>query len=221
MREHPILFNTENVKAILDGRKTQTRRVIKPQPPNDALIKEHIGVAGYWIPYTADVRLMNSAQGSRKDDCGWYCPYGQVGDKLWVRETWATEKRLDFYRPSEMRNAATIALWYMTNDTQFDRPEQEMGKIRPSIFMPRWASRITLEITGVRVERVQEISNKDANAEGFPWHGIGATLQFGYRQPLTWFSDLWNSLNAKRGYGWDTNCWVWVIEFKKVDNAQI
>jgi len=174
MSEHPILFNTDMVKAILDGRKTQTRRIIKPQP------------------FLGD-KFQNYEPQVGK------CPYGYEGDRLWVRETFAEPfgKGMGvIYRADYGENLHT---W------------------KPSIFMPRWASRITLEVTAVRVERLQEISGKDAQQEGFPWHGIGATLQFGYRPPLTWFSDLWDSLNAKRGYGWSNNPWVWCISFRKIE----
>ncbi len=208
IKERPIIFNTAMVQAILNDSKSQTRRIIKPQPPVDALMKEHSSVGGYWLPYTADGRLMNSAQGSRKNDCGWYCPYGQVGDRLWVRETWKHQENLITFKADN--GVKSVAF-------NFGRPI--IDKWRPSIFMPRWASRITLEITDIRVERVQEITVEDAIAEGcMPYFEGGDTLFIGretFHPARGLFRTLWDSLNAKRGYGWDTNCWVWVIGFKK------
>jgi len=247
MKAHPIILSAEMVRAILEGRKTQTRRIVKPQPPLDALIKEHSGVAGYWIPYTADGRLMNSAQGSRKNDCGWYCPYGQVGDHLWVRETFVLESDAEYgYSEDELKRIGVDRpikseisdgdYYHLIPHYRATEPEPNIvppwvddfdDKTRwsPAIFMPRWASRITLEITGLRVERLQEITDVDIRAEGMGFAGIvpaqTAMLATGTNNlkdlqvalNKAEFMDLWDSLNAKRGYGWDTNPFVWVIEF--------
>ena len=195
----------DHPQKILDGTKTMTRRVIKPQPPVDASMKEHSQVGGYWIPYTADGRLMNSAQGSRKNDCGWYCPYGQVGDGLWVRETWMH------------RSIPSIAKPQSPDSIYYKATNPEVGEAfiwKPSIHMPRWASRITLEITEIRVERLQEISWRDCQREG----AVPEKAPFSVHcEP--WrdaFERLWDSLNAKRGFSWESNPWVWVIGFKVV-----
>lgn len=149
MTDRPILFSAEMVRAILDGRKTQTRRVIKPQPPAEA----------------ESVLRQLYSQDAPKNDGAWtwwagkpqkpitkplFCPYGKPGDLLWVRETWA---------PLKSGNVDFAADWS-------DMMQKYAGKWRPSIHMPRWASRITLRITGVRVERLQDISEDDAWAEG-------------------------------------------------------
>lgn len=173
MKERPILFSGEMVRAILDGRKTQTRRVIKPQGE----------------PYTIeDVDVLK-------------CPYGIPGDRLWVRETFADLRGMGFGHK-----------WAYRADTpegsESDRIRIGYGvRWKPSIHMPRWASRITLEITDIRVERVQDITYIDAKAEGVEY-------EKGYTDPREAFATLWNSINAKRDYGWAMNPWVWIIEFK-------
>jgi hypothetical protein len=146
------------------------------------------------------------------------CRYGQVGDKLWFKEAWATEKRLDHLEPSEIGNAAIVPLWYKADDNPVIDGEPERGKWRSGRFMPKWAARIWLEITKVRVEKLQEITEEDAKAEGCPsimTRDINYQLIDGVI-PTFWFEEKWNDLNTKRGYGWDSNCWVWVLEFKKV-----
>ncbi len=184
MKESPILFNSEMVRAVLSGQKTQTRRVIK---------LNHAGRAGRagrnWHLDDSDVIKA--------------CPYGQRGDQLWVRETWAVEESLNKDAPSKFSKWPT---WFMADDSYycnsrqfgFDRGSSK-GRWRPSIHMPRWASRIQLEITELRAERVQDISNEDAVAEGI-------RAPFGEADA---FGDLWNAINEKRGFGWALNPWVW------------
>lgn len=168
MKEKPIIFSTEMVRAILDGRKTQTRRVIK-----DKYIKSR------WHDAEGEHILA-------------VCPY-EAGDRLWVRETWVPSFHgLDcLYKADEASNELF-----------------PVNKWKPSIHMPRWASRINLKITEVRAERINDISTEDCMAEGLeqriPYEG------FRYR-----FRRLWDSINAKRGYSWESNPWVWVIEFKR------
>jgi hypothetical protein len=185
MKERPILFSGPMVQAILDGRKTQTRRVVKPQPE----YWEQTG--GYHYPL--DKKPYRGAPVGRVRSIDEYrCPYGQPGDRLWVRETWHQ------YAGGEVIYRADYG------------PESYQAGAkgwRPSIFMPRWASRITLEITGVRVERVQDISADDARAEGVSAPDV---------LPRSKFATLWDSINAKRGYGWDMNPWCWCVEFKAV-----
>lgn len=175
MKERPILFSGPMVRAILDGRKTMTRRVIKNVP--------EILMTGKAIP-----ELM----GAYKKAWVTTCPYGQPGDRLWVREKWAC---LD---PTK-RTRVLYAVDRGPKDYLWHSP----------IFMPRWASRLTREITAVRVERVQDITEEDAWAEGF-------NDDDGYSSARMWFMNIWDSINAKRGYGWDANPWVWVISFKRI-----
>jgi len=210
MKERPILFNTEMVKAILDGRKTMTRRVLKPQPYMER------GVIR-WQPrkgYDLNIEHLNQSLINK------LCPYGQVGQRLWVRETWNVyDIGYDNYNggwevgyplsyiPKEKPRQCCLS-YYATDD------DPTVSNWRPSTHMPRWASRITLEITEVRVERVQEITEEDANAEGNPFPRMGGK---GSLPPIWWFKELWDSLNAKRGYGWEVNPWVWVLDFRKVE----
>lgn len=181
MKEHPILFSSPMVLAIMGGKKTQTRRVMKPQPQD---MDEWSGLNEY-----TDGRYgFQTATG-----IDYFCTYGRPGDRLWVRETYNGNKE--------------VGLAYRATN-----PELNGCPWRPSIFMPRWASRITLEIVSVRVERLNDISEEDAMAEGVtrpPYYSAAPHYQI-------WFRNLWDSINAKRGYSWDSNPWVWVIEFKRV-----
>ncbi|WP_020208262.1 hypothetical protein [Gilvimarinus chinensis] len=204
MNTKPILFNAEMVRAILDGRKTQTRREVKP---------------AYDKGFDVDLAPCEIAgevnQSGRALDL---CPLGGVGALLWVRETFSGEYWLSDVKPSERllvphpgRLASlTPETWYWADGS----PEHGDWEIpRPSIHMPRWASRLTLEITSVRVERLQDISESDAKAEGAcsaPCTGYPfpcAQLPKSYRAG---FKGLWDSLYKN----WDANPWVWVIEFK-------
>ena len=205
MKERPILFSGEMVRAILDGRKTQTRRAFYYPFPSDEFIgmDEFFGCA--------------HAMFEHGDVC---CPYGQVGDRLWVREAWRTSSIYDHLSPCKIPTDASLQFEADTSAIKY--LGEHPGKIRPSIFMPRWASRITLEIVNVQAERVQNISNDDAKAEGvipewddFDHNSLHADYdgEQAYRMA---FERLWDSINAKRGVGWDANPHVWVIEFKAV-----
>jgi len=164
MQTKPISFKPHEVIGTLDGRQTQFRRAMKPQPPTKwGGISERFAIS-------------------------LHCPFGQVGDRLWVRETFAPCDFGDYMYRADYGQLSDVAI-----------------KWKPSIHMPRMASRITLEITGVRVERLQDISEEDAITEGIPYQGnqfdtIGA------------FSDLWNSVYSN----WDANPWVWVVEFSNL-----
>ena len=178
MNEHPILFSTEMIRAILDGRKTQTRRVIKPQYP-----KFSHGFGGCFFCGDGDDGIIEVAGVL-------YCPYGVPGDTLWVREMWAMADNGHTYYRADYPASIPMRATKLFGGTGW----------KPSIHMPRSASRLTLEVINVRVERVQEISEEDAIAEGV------ASVDL--------FASLWDTINAKRGYAWDTNPWVWVVEFK-------
>jgi hypothetical protein len=194
-KETGIIMSGNHPKLILDGLKTQTRRVIIPQPI-------HIEVCGGEAILYKD----------HDNEIKWKY---QVGGRLWVRETWAAEKRLDYLSPSELGSAADVALWYKADASQ--RSLLERGKWRPSLFMPRWASRILLEITEIRVERLREISEADAEAEGLNPAEYDNPNAYADLPCTNQFGKLWDSLNAKRGYGWETNPWVWRISFKRIE----
>jgi len=226
--ERPILFSAPMVRAILEGRKTQTRRIVKPQPDLTKL-GETVGPQGqrYYGKNAKQIESNGEWQFSIPGAAlyPWRSPYGQPGDRLWVRETFYCDdghypdgvpdscqwrevegKRLSI--PLEEKRAEMLESMYYRADgePQFEAPE---GPIpwRPSIFMPRWASRITLEVTGVRVERLQSISEADAAAEGV-YTDPACPAYDAYRV-------LWDQINAKLA-PWASNPWVWVIEFKRV-----
>lgn len=201
MKEKPIMMCGDMVRATLRevDPKTQTRRVIKPQPNEAWTVQGPRVIEGFY------------ADGDCKSDLR--CPYGQPGDRLWVRETWAHE--------TDFGTATGKALYRADGDNRETECGMPTDKWRPSIYMPRWASRITLEIVGVRVERVQDITEYDAMAEGIDAEhadGLGfvAIGPNGYRPFVTAFRELWDSINAKRGYGWSVNPFVWVVEFKRI-----
>lgn len=204
MKEYPILFSGAMVRAILDGRKTQTRRVVKPQPLVQRGYPEpfpkHVG-SGRWHWYFNDPRDgMTGLYDSERDATQFcQCPYGQPGDRLWVRET--------FYLETVHCQVCT---WYRAD------PENDLhdGFWKPSIFMPRSACRILLEIVSVRVDRLNEISREDVIAEGIKMRGCSLAEDVSMLIPD--YASLWDSLNAKRGFGWAVNPWVSVIEFKRV-----
>lgn len=179
--ERPILFRGPMVRAILQGRKTQTRRVVK----NLDLIEDWDMLDGR----TVDVGFSDEYGDWHKTADA--CPYGQPGDRLWVRECFG------------------LHYGYVYRATNKTAPS---GGWKPSIHMPRAASRITLEIVSVRVEMVQEITDEDALAEGVTLRGC--TRFEG--EPVLEYKYLWDSINSKRGYGWVCNPLVWVIEFRRV-----
>ena len=178
--ERPIIFSSPMVRAILDGRKTQTRRLVKPQPKIILAVHSDASITTERIFRSGDQRI--------------HCPYGQPGDRLWVRETFSLSGNGYFFR------------------ADVPQPETVKYSWNPSIHMPRWASRITLEIINIRVERLQEISEKDANAEG-----VGTLFKYGMPagRSIDCFHALWDSINAKRA-PWASNPFVWVIEFKLI-----
>lgn len=192
MKERPILFSSKMVRAILEGRKTQTRRVIKPQPE-----QYEAKPWGHFLGW-------KGTRGWKIEDLARHCPYGKSGDRLWVRESHKIIKE-DIYCGDV--NLRPKGVYYRATDKYLEDPVWT-----PSIHMPRWASRITLEIKNIRVERVQDISENESWKEGAPVKHI----PFKFPRADIWFLELWDSINKKRGYGWDVNPWVWVIEFEVV-----
>ncbi|KDF06520.1 hypothetical protein AF41_03275 [Citrobacter sp. MGH 55] len=197
-----MIFNGEMVRAILDGRKTQTRRIVKVQPDTpefglrriiESSIANEIGMY-FWS--------QEDARGIKARSKQFYCPYGDVGDRIWVRETFSPV-------PDHEEPAGCSALLYAADGNG------PYGKWVPSIHMPRWASRLTLEITGVRVERLRDLSEDDAKSEGITPPSCGVLPGWEYRIN---FRDLWMSIYGADN--WEANPWVWVIEFKVVPNVQ-
>ena len=204
------------VRAILDGIKTMTRRVITPQPGDK--IWEHQFPSGIW-------GWMSNLSHKYGMSTAHLCPYGGVGDRLWVRETWYWNC-VNPIESEPLEHRSSFIAYRADGEfaEQFQNWEKD-DKWRPSIFMPRWASRITQEITSLRVERLQDITWEDTHKEGIlrfdrdnpdPTNsGMGynrgaSGLPMRY-ESIAAFMDLWDSINAKRGYGWERNPWVWVI----------
>jgi hypothetical protein len=219
MTERPILFKGEMVRAILDGRKTQTRRVMKPPPkPTPA---DFPGPAGHWWPSQKHKSMLGVEREMQKWKglAGSACPYGDTGDLLWVRETWGAVWPADEpvpLRQCEIEYRADLPPGCTDRPGEWPADEgngPEVPKWRPSIHMPRWASRITLRITDIRVERLQDITEDDAWAEGCDpvVHPDGA-VDCGTRK--TTFASLWNKINGPGA--WGANPWVWVMAFERV-----
>jgi len=206
MKERPILFSSPMVRALLDGSKTQTRRAIKIQP--------HIDSMGNFI-----WNEMNFGQEIGGEPCvrnfiKFHCPYGKIGDRLWVRETWAkakshTSSHIFYKADGDNQQGKQFALSYTERE----------NKWRPSIHMFRDYSRINLEITAVRVERLNDISDADAKAEGVlqvesdgyqNYDGTGGY----WGSAVNSFETLWESINGTGS--WQANPWVWVVEFKRI-----
>jgi len=207
-QEHGIIMSGNHPRLILDGTKTMTRRTygLKEinEHPNLAQFKG-ITVLG---EYAFEIDLQDGTTTMKYIKC----PYGQVGDRLYCKETWAVDKLWDNEKPSEVNHLASV--WYAT-----DYMGDWVGKTRPSIFMPRWASRITLEITELRAERLQEIIPSDVTREGLGWDITTLSISNDEEMEqnlIKQFQELWDSLNAKRGYSWGTNLFCWVISFKVV-----
>ena len=216
MKERPILFSGAMVQAILDGRKTQTRRVVNYDLASN--------LEDGWGKEVQKIETDDTPMGGLP--VTEWCPYGMVGDRLWVRETFAL---LSHDATQELNPMKTDdgCLWFRADPTDKHVWDCELDKWkwRPSIHMPRWASRITLEITAVRVDRLQDITEADARAEGcnrielgpfevggMPVHPMTST----YKEA---FKGLWDSINGKRKVcTWNDNPWVWVVEFKKEQN---
>ncbi|HBK4816020.1 hypothetical protein [Enterobacter asburiae] len=216
MIERGMIFNDEMVRAILDGRKTQTRRIMKVQPDTpefglrriiESSIANEIGMY-FWS--------QEDARGIKARSKQFFCPFGDVGDRIWVRETWAeagaSAPDLTLYRANYPAHVPT----HYENV-----PPAEDVRWTPSIHMPRWASRILLEITDVRVEQLKSISEEEARSEGVAQlrEGFWKHYQPGWTQHQLSargsFATLWESIY---GFGeWDRNPWVWVIEFKRIE----
>ena len=225
MKERPILFSGPMVRAIMEGRKTQTRRVVKDVSADCELFIDS-GDGFFQQCYRDNSGAIHSKSWLSK------CPYGIPGDRLWVRETFAIATGPPPDVPMDADNTAVVyrASW------DVEVPETPLdGAWKPSIHMPRWASRINLEITGVMVERLQEINCDDAIAEGTDWKTCptyqsveslkeqvtASRVGRPYFPVLTidyvgGYKKLWESINGPGS--WDKNPWVWVVKFRRIDN---
>jgi hypothetical protein len=206
VKERPILFSGPMVRAILGGSKTQTRRPVMPQPSFNDVIRPEGEI---WKGLLANVHCR--------------CPFGQPGDRLWVRETaWYDDcfGGRAFFENGDVVQKGEGIISKAPHPCSREMFEAcGLQKCRPSIHMPRWASRLTLEVTAVRVERISEISERDAQAEGVafpaPYSGIGGKT---HPTCIDAFRVLWDEINGRRtGYTWADNPWVWAIKFRRVD----
>jgi len=239
MKERPILFTGPMVRAILDGSKTQTRRIVKPQP-FDRSYSRHDHRMAYASGRVADGDEIDGFYAYSTSSGGEWrarCPYGQPGDRLWVRETWLEDPEDDgTWHYTQYMGCKGSPLSEIPK--KFRKPEHCIYREgwdgvdlrwRPSIHMPRWASRILLEIVSVRVERLQAIGDNDALTEGVERvennYGNGpAYCDYGmknqddtaewFNSPVDSYQSLWESINGAGS--WDANPWVWVVEFKRV-----
>jgi hypothetical protein len=211
MKERPILFSAPMVRAILAGTKTQTRRAVKLPHENRLGVWEPTRFGGPTGGRTAFGKTIPEQGGIWHTRTGDHlaCPYGQSGDRLWVRETWAAPHS-DDARPPRFIHCDWTQIHYAAT-------EERGGLLwRPSIHMPRWASRITLEITSVRVERLQDITNEDARAEGvLPEYAEQCVSRGHPYTAIPLFLSLWSSVNGTESLA--VNPWVWVVEFKRVE----
>ncbi|EPJ1409006.1 hypothetical protein ACTEZX_004717, partial [Yersinia enterocolitica] len=226
MNEKPILFNSEMVNAILSGRKTQTRRIMKVQPSehfHPQTIHGAMDFTAHW--YTPGVIDKDGyLQPARKDvfgvadeDEGYTCPLGAVGDQLWVREkfyqhgVWNQPYFGECSDPEDAYFSGDKRVLYAADggSVKHGGTRDDFWRSRPSIHMPRWASRINLLITGVRVERLNTISTGDAMAEGYPAEreATGGSLD-----AWLWFRELWDGIYPDNTF--EVNPWCWVIEFE-------
>lgn len=209
MKSRPILFSAHMVQAVLAGAKTQTRRPINPQP---VAVRGEVG------------SLRWGGQHWHPSELARCCRYGHIGDQLYVRETWRTHTGHDGVKPSEIPAGAPIQ--YLADG---DHGLQLAGDTRASIHMPRWASRITLEIADVRVQALQDISDDDAIAEGIEalavpswstagrrWRNYLGTAAYldGFERPTSSFATLWDSIHGAGA--WDANPFVWALTLKRI-----
>lgn len=211
MKARPILFSKPMVLALLAGTKTQTRRAMKVQPPEGTYF-EH-GPAGEIIACSKGTQRFG-AYGLEKTEyrTDATCPHGAIGEQLWVREAYRLVVGYDLMRPSEV--SEDVPIRHEADGLGAESTDGWLwGKLRPSMFMPRWASRITLEVTSVCVERLQDISEVDARAEGCRCNE-DTLAETGFATYRDAYKALWETINGDTS--WDLNPWVWAIEFRRL-----
>lgn len=230
VKERPIIFSGEMVKTILDGKKTMTRRVVKSDFINNYkhahIIKQSSDKSREGKAYFYDKPVGGMVLSSQLVSN----PYGKVGDRLWVRETHHVIGGIADYEIEEIKQGLQDVKNFVSYKADGYGNPCDGGWTSP-MFIPRWASRILLEITDIRVERLQDISEADAVKEGIrslsTYRGSSNTLYPDYsgkihglfKNPIDSYHTLWYSLNAKKGYPWSSNPWVWVVEFKVIEVA--
>ncbi len=230
VKSRPILFSGPMVRALLAGTKTQTRRIVKDAPEEAQLLR--LNESGHLQSYVADVNgLLDNAEdawfpviGEHGCEVPVRCTYGRPGDRLWVKESWAYRLDHDHMNGGELYAAGVLQAWYWADGIEKccnTGCAGAAGRVRAARFMPRWASRITLDITTVRVERLQNISRADAMAEGIADLSVADSTMFGIvggdlfaQHPVRAYQLLWQSINGPGS--WDLNPWLWVIGFKRV-----
>lgn len=231
MKDSPILCSVEMVEAIGSGRKTQTRRVVKPQPTEYGL--RWATACGGDFAAWQDPGLMLDEHSEAGGPCQRKCPYGRVGDRLWVRESHRLTKyeqngeewvKVDYRVEVDGDCAVRHFRWEDIPRKQRDRLARikTWGKWRPARFMYRFLARIALGITEIRVESLHKISVADCVVEGYPLGPMDDSLnlkqlEIGIASRRGWYRTLWDALNAQRGYPWESNPFCWVISFQKVE----
>jgi hypothetical protein len=212
VKERPVLFSAPMVRALLEGRKTQTRRLVKFAHAAEVDAWADCGDGLWEVGFHAGGGSVAGMGRIR-------CPYGLAGDLLWVRETWAAPNE-------DVRDEVVYRADFPAGSEADERAVKRMARTvmvpwKPSIHMPRWASRITLEVTDVRVQRLQDISRDDAISEGFTADPMpGVLIRDGKKEPTTvsffdplaWYAHLWDAINGSGS--WKANPWVWAISFK-------
>jgi hypothetical protein len=250
VNEKPILFHEEMVRAILAGQKTQTRRIVKPQPvrtlpntkplPGSSEIEIHRGMGWRWSPRKNWSAYSADKGGNFAGALVHHCPYGRVGDRLWVKSKWLIT---DLILKPEAWDEKSETCWcydgkaapqhapHVRYAAELKNPERFKGAFRPSLLMPRWASKITLEITEVRAQRLDEISEDDARAEGisgphhvgYPAFKVPGDSKPRYSSAVAAFEHAWDAINGERpGCAWADHPWVYAISFRvvKADEAR-
>jgi hypothetical protein len=224
MKTRPIIMSADSVRAILDDRKTQTRRVVKRLLGIGSVTEFKRSTTGgeYDWSFRDKRMLWNDLRHHELLD---HCPYGVPGDRLWVRETWrpvmeAWRSYVEYKADGGVMDVDGRELFTDLKRVALRFPGARKSvnseAWHSSLHMPRWASRLTLELTDVKVERVQSISEGDAVAEGVNWDGLADKTGLTTGAPTEAFAALWSSINAKRGYPWEANPWTWALTFKRV-----
>ncbi len=225
MKDWPFLFKPEMALATLNDTKTQTRRILTPRNtyfdcgPWPRWARENLS---QWDwdnaivdpgpnPTTNNGPYLLLPHKNKSIGTHSVYPKAKVGDRIWGREMWSPDYAVNGIKPSEIPSSCPIHYW-----ADGDPMYGDWTKPKPSIFLPRWASRILCDVGGIGVERVQDISGNDSQAEGWPRCAeIFPTINTGSKARF-WFKRLWNSINAKRGFDWDANPWVIVYKFKRI-----